>query len=91
MCWSPMGSIFKKIDDKANRIKKLADQLSLKYDVEIDVLLLAWIMKHPAGIVPVFGTANKNRIANLMNATTIEMELEDWFALWTESAGNPVP
>ena len=91
MCWSPMGSIFKKIDDKANRIKKLADQLSLKYDVEIDVLLLAWIMKHPAGIVPVFGTANKNRIANLMNATTIEMELEDWFALWTASAGNPIP
>jgi predicted oxidoreductase len=91
MCWSPMGSVFKKSDDKSIRIKKLAAQLSLKYDVEIDVLLLSWIMKHPSGILPVFGTADKTRIANLIKATTIEMELEDWFALWTASAGNPIP
>ena len=91
MCWSPMGSVFKKADDKSIRIKKLAAQLSQKYNVEIDVLLLAWILKHPSGILPVFGTADKSRIANLMKATTIEMELEDWFAFWTASAGNPIP
>jgi predicted oxidoreductase len=91
MCWSPMGSVFKKADDKSIRIKKLGTQLSFKYDVEIDVLLLAWILKHPSGILPVFGTADKTRIANLMKATTIEMELEDWFALWTASSGNPIP
>ena len=91
MCWSPMGSVFKKADEKSIRIKKLADQLSLKYNVEMDVLLLAWILKHPSGILPVFGTADKTRIANLMKATTIEMELEDWFAFWTASAGNPIP
>ena len=91
MCWSPMGSVFKKNEDKSIRIKKLAAQLSMKYNVEIDVLLLAWILKHPAGILPVFGTANKTRIANLMKATEFQMELEDWFALWTASAGNPIP
>ena len=91
MCWSPMGSVFKKNEDKSIRIKKLAAQLSMKYNVEIDVLLLAWILKHPAGILPVFGTANKTRIANLMKVTEFQMELEDWFALWTASAGNPIP
>lgn len=91
MCWSPMGSVFKKNEDKSIRIKKLAAQLSMKYNVEIDVLLLAWILKHPAGILPVFGTADKNRIANLMKATEFQIELEDWFALWTASAGNPIP
>lgn len=91
MCYSPMGSVFKKTDDRSNRITKLADQLSLKYNVELDVLLLAWILKHPSGILPVFGTANKSRIANLMQATRVELELEDWFALWTASAGHPIP
>lgn len=91
MCWSPMGSVFKKNEDKSIRIKKLAAQLSMKYNVEIDVLLLAWILKHPAGILPVFGTADKTRIANLMKATEFQIELEDWFALWTASAGNPIP
>jgi predicted oxidoreductase len=91
MCWSPMGTVFKNADDKSNRITKLATQLSLKYDAEIDLLLLAWIMKHPSGILPVCGTADETRIRNLMKATTFEMELEDWFAFWTESAGKNVP
>lgn len=91
MCWSPLGTVFKKIDEKSVRVKKLATKLSLKYNVGIDVLLLAWILKHPSGILPVCGTAEKNRIANLMKATEVEMEIEDWFALWTESAGNPIP
>ena len=90
MCWSPLGTVFRTEDDKSIRIKKLAQQLSLKYNVDIDVLLLAWILKHPSGILPVVGTADKTRISNLMKAVTIEMELEDWFAFWTESVGNPV-
>lgn len=91
MCWSPLGSVFKMSDEKSIRIKKLAMTLSTKYNVEIDVLLLAWILKHPARILPVFGTADKNRIPKLMKATTVEMELEDWFAFWTKSTGNPIP
>ena len=91
LCWSPLGTVFKKIDEKSVRVKKLATKLSLKYNVGIDVLLLAWILKHPAGISPIFGTADKTRITNLMKATEVEMEIEDWFALWTESAGNPIP
>ena len=91
LCWSPMGTVLKKNDEKSVRIKKLATKLSTKYDAEIDVLLLAWILKHPARILPVFGTADTTRITNLMKATKIEIELEDWFAFWTESAGNPIP
>lgn len=91
MCWSPLGTVFKNKDEKSMRIQQIAEQLSSKYNVGLDILLLAWILKHPAGILPVCGTADKNRIANLMKATTIEIELQDWFALWTESTGNPVP
>ncbi len=91
LCWSPMGTVFKKNDEKSVRVKNLATKLSTKYDVTIDVLLLAWILKHPAGILPVFGTADKTRITHLMKATEVEMGLEDWFAFWTESAGNPIP
>jgi predicted oxidoreductase len=91
MCWSPLGSVFKKDDEQAHRVKQLATGLAIKYDVPTDVILLAWILKHPSGILPVCGTANQARIANLMKATTVDMELQDWFALWSESAGVPVP
>jgi len=91
MCWSPMGTVFKNTDEKSIRIAKLAAELSVKYYAEIDQLALAWILKHPSGILPVFGTTDETRIRNLMKATTIELELEDWFAFWTESAGKNVP
>jgi predicted oxidoreductase len=91
MAWSPMGSVFKAENAQTQRIKKLATTFSEKYNVPVDVILLAWILKHPANILPVFGTADKNRIANLMKATIVEMELQDWFALLAESSGADVP
>ena len=91
MCWSPLGSVFKKDNEQANRLKKMATNFSLKYTVPVDVILLAWILKHPSGILPVCGTADKFRISNLMKASTVDMELQDWFALWSESEGVPVP
>ncbi|NNC50276.1 MAG: aldo/keto reductase [Flaviramulus sp.] len=91
MCWSPLGRVFKKDDEQTRRIKKLAKSLSLKYNVPIDVILIAWILKHPSGILPVCGSSSKSRIAELMKATTINLDLQDWFALWTASLGEPVP
>ncbi len=90
MAWNPLGSVFKTDSDKSIRIEKVANKLSEKYNVETDVLLLAWIMKHPVGILPVFGTTNENRISKLIKATQFEFDLEDWFALYVASIGNKV-
>jgi predicted oxidoreductase len=91
MCWSPLGTVFRKDNEQSERIKKVTNELSSKYNVSDDIILLAWILKHPSGILPVCGTSDTKRIANLMQATTIEMELQDWFSLWTASIGNEVP
>jgi predicted oxidoreductase len=91
MAWSPVGSVFKTDDEQAARLKKLMAALSEKYSASADVILLAWIMQHPAGIVPVSGSIKADRLKNQMAATTLKLELEDWFAVWTESMGNKVP
>jgi predicted oxidoreductase len=91
MAWSPLGTVFKKDSEQSKRIKKLAEGFSSKYNVPVGVILLAWILKHPSEILPVCGTADKSRIADLMKATKVQLELQDWFTLWTESAGVPVP
>ncbi len=90
MAWNPLGSIFKIDSEKTSRIEKFANKLLEKYNVNIDVLLLAWIIKHPAGILPVCGTTDQNRITKLMTATEIELDLEDWFALYSASLGTKV-
>ncbi len=91
MSWSPLGSVFKKNDEQAARVREVANALSMKYNISLEAILFAWILNHPAGISPVFGTTHPERIAALTQAQTIKLELQDWFALWTASAGAPVP
>ena len=91
MSWNPLGTVFREDIEQTRRLKKLLAQLVDKYQFGSDTILLAWILKHPAGIIPVAGTVNIARIQALMKATALELELEDWFAIWTESMGNKVP
>jgi predicted oxidoreductase len=91
MAYSPLGDVFKEENEQTARIKELLVRLILKYEVDADVILLAWILKHPAKILPVFGTANPRRIRELHKATIINLDDEDWFALWVESRGSKVP
>ena len=91
MSWNPLGTVFREDIEQTRRLKKLLLQLVAKYGVGSDTILLAWVLKHPANVIPVAGTVNIARIQALMKATTLQMETEDWFAIWTESMGNRVP
>jgi predicted oxidoreductase len=91
MAWNPLGSVFREDIPQTQRIHKLLAKLETKYGVSGDVILIAWILKHPSQILPVCGTTNPSRIKELMKAPTLELELEDWFALWVESRGSKVP
>ena len=91
MCWSPLGNVFKEESQKTIRIKKVLKIISKKYNISEDAILLSWILKHPANVSPVIGTTNKERIKNANKALNIELELEDWFTLMTESQGHQVP
>ncbi|MCZ4409023.1 aldo/keto reductase [Cryomorphaceae bacterium 1068] len=91
MSWSPLGSVFKKDDELSQRVKKILASLTDKYQTTEDVLLLAWILKHPIKVSPVIGTTNRERIKNSSRALELELELEDWFELLKASQGRKVP
>lgn len=91
MAWNPLGTVFREDTSQTRRLKKLLAGLVDKYHVGSDMILLAWILQHPAKIIPVAGTVNVARLQYINNATELILEKEDWFAIWTESMGNPVP
>lgn len=90
MAWNPLGSVFRVDSEQTRRLKKLLVQFVSKYGVGADTLLLAWILKHPAGIRPIAGTVNVARLQQLKKATQLELDLQDWFAIWSESTGQPL-
>ena len=91
MSWSPLGAYFKEDNPQIKRIQKVIHPLMEKYDASEDQLLLAWILKHPAKVYPVVGTATKSRLKDALKATEIELELQDWFRLLEASQGHEVP
>ena len=91
MAWNPLGSIYKEENAQTIRLKELLKKLTLKYNLPEDILLLAWILKHPAQIKPVVGTTSVERIKTLQKLQNFELELEDWFAIWTQSIGTKIP
>jgi predicted oxidoreductase len=91
MAWAPLGTVFKAETTQTIRIRKVLKVLSKKYEVRDDLLLLNWIIRHPAGIIPVVGTGDKNRISILHKVKSFVMDQEDWFELWQASMGQPIP
>lgn len=88
---NPLGSVFREDNSQTRRLKKLLLSLMEKYNLGSDSILLSWILKHPAKVIPIAGTVNVARIQSLMKAVELELDEEDWFAVWVESMGNDVP
>ncbi|MFV5687500.1 aldo/keto reductase [Flavobacterium sp. ZT3R25] len=91
MSWNPLGCVFRQDIPQTHRLKKLLATLVSKYHLGSDTILLSWILKHPAKVIPIAGTVNVARIQALMKAVELELEKEDWFAIWSESMGKNVP
>ncbi len=92
MAWSPLGggSINDAEDERNKRINAVANLLAEKYNSTADQVLLAWLLKHPSGILPVLGTAKSERIKTAIEATKINLTREEWFMLWRASTGKEV-
>jgi len=91
MAWSPLGGYFREENQQTERLKPVLEGMTAKYGADENQLLLAFIMKHPAKVYPVVGTANKDRLANALKASEITLELTDWFSLLAASQGHKVP
>ncbi|WP_417431630.1 aldo/keto reductase [Halpernia sp.] len=90
MVWSPLGNYFSESSDKNLRIKSVLQNLCEKYNCLEDQLLLAFLLKHPAKILPVLGTSKTENIKNAKLALEINLENEDWFKLLETSHGKEV-
>jgi predicted oxidoreductase len=91
MAWSPLGKYYRDPDARVERIRACIAPLCHKYDASEMQLLLAWLLRHPAGISPVVGTTLPERLRQSQEALTFELELEDWFAMLEASQGHKVP
>ena len=58
-----------------------------------EAVLLGWLLKHPAGIAPVIGTAKPERILACAGAAEVAaaMTRAEWYRLWITARGSNIP
>jgi predicted oxidoreductase len=54
-------------------------------------IALAWLLRHPAGIVPLVGSVNPERIRAAADAADVELSRDEWYRLLTAARPEPLP
>lgn len=88
MAWSPLGGGSLMTAD--NEIGNLLNDLAQENGVDRAAVAIAWLLAHPAKILPVMGTNNLSRISAISDAFNVKMDRQTWFILYTAALGKEV-
>jgi predicted oxidoreductase len=89
MAWSPLGGGTLFNPENAGLLSRL-QALGTAYGTDAAAIAYAWLLAHPAGIVPIVGTNSLDRIKTIGSACGIHMDRETWFELYSLGKGHEV-
>lgn len=92
--WSPFQyGFFEGVflgNEKFPELNNVIDELAETYKVSNTTIALAWILRHPAHIMPITGTMNPSRLKDCCKAAEITLTREEWYRVY-RAAGNILP
>jgi len=89
MAWSPLGG--GSLMTGKGATQDLMAKMAADHGVTPDAIAIAWLLAHPANIMPVMGTNNLGRIRKLSDATKVNLDRQQWYELYTAALGQEVP
>jgi predicted oxidoreductase len=94
MVWSPLagGAIFTSNEEKAVRLRLTLEQIAGEIGAQsIDQVVYAWILHHPAQMMPIVGSGRPERIRFAVDSLSLSLDRQQWFSIWSSALGHEVP
>ncbi len=93
MAWSPLGGgrLTALENARETAVAAALDVVAEAHGVSRTVAAYSWLMAHPAGIIPIIGSQNAERIAEGATALTVRWTRTDWYAVLVAARGVPLP
>lgn len=93
MAWSPLGggALFDTANSETAELRTTLNRIGEAQNKGADAVAVAWLLAHPANIIPVMGTNNLSRIEKLSDALNVEIDRQTWFEIYTAALGQEVP
>lgn len=95
--WSPLdrgaltGGDLSRLSESGRKAAGLVQALAQARGVPAEAVALAWLLKHPARIVPVLGTTRPERLRACARALEVNLTREEWYALFEAARGRSMP
>jgi predicted oxidoreductase len=88
MAWSPLGG--GALMTENTPLTAVMEEVANANSVDRAAVSVAWLLAHPAKIMPVMGTNNINRIRGFSDAFNVDMPRTTWFKLYEAALGHEV-
>ncbi len=89
MAWSPLGGGLLMAGNPP--VGVVADEIAAEFGVDRAAVAVAFLLAHPASILPVLGTNNLGRIKRASDALKVKLDRESWYRLYEAALGHEVP
>ena len=89
MAWSPLGG-GQLFNQPQSPLTAKLQQIARHQTVEPSAVAIAWLLKHPAKIIPIMGSNNIQRIQRFCQALQVELDRQTWFELLEAATGKAV-
>jgi predicted oxidoreductase len=89
MAWSPLAG-GRLLAEASKDLRDKLTEIGAAHGTDWSAAAVAWLLRHPARIIPVMGTNSLSRIATIGTAVNIKMDRQTWFELYTLVMGHEV-
>lgn len=89
MAWSPLGG-GALLADRTSALSQALARIGDAQGADPSAVAIAWLLRHPARILPVLGTNRLDRIARIADAARVEIDRQTWFELYSLALGREV-
>ncbi|HUA79266.1 MAG TPA: aldo/keto reductase [Dyella sp.] len=93
MIWSPLagGRLMTGEDEQALRVRAEMSDIASRLGISLTTLAFAWVLRHPSRPYPITGTRRIEGLRDAVAALNVQLDAQDWYAIWTASQGHSVP
>lgn len=88
MAWSPLGG--GGLMTGSEKLHNAMDEIASAQGVDRAAVATAFLLAHPARIIPVMGTNNVERIKRIGDAMNVSLDRPTWFRLYEAALGHEV-
>jgi predicted oxidoreductase len=86
MAWSPLGG-----GSLPKEVLTVLDTMATSFEVTPQAIALAWLLQHPAGILPVVGTTKAENLESAQKALNIKLDRQQWYTIYQAATGTILP